>query len=84
MASFDLASVLGRTAQGGYRTSASFFDAISQDPVLNRVVLIAELKGPRFLRARQLPVDWSEWNGTLSRHDAQVKATLKLPTWAGG
>jgi glycogen operon protein len=60
---FDLASVLGRTAQGGYRTSASFFDAISQDPVLNRVVLIAEPWDLASYELGNFPVDWSEWNG---------------------
>jgi glycogen operon protein len=38
---FDLASVLGREG-GGFRTSATFFDAVAQDPVLARVKLIAE------------------------------------------
>ena len=40
---FDLASVLGRGEQGGhFQSSASFFDVVSQDPVLNRAILIAE------------------------------------------
>jgi pullulanase/glycogen debranching enzyme len=39
---FDLASVLGRTEDGAFKSSASFFDAVSQDPVLNRAILIAE------------------------------------------
>jgi isoamylase len=60
---FDLASVLGRTAQDGYRSSASFFDAISQDPVLNRVVLIAEPWDLATYQLGNFPVDWSEWNG---------------------
>ena len=38
---FDLASVLGRE-DGFFKKSSSFFDAISQDPVLNRIKLIAE------------------------------------------
>jgi isoamylase len=61
---FDLASVLGRSGDYmSYRRSASFFDAITQDPVLNRVVLIAE---PWDLGASEIgnfPIDWSEWNG---------------------
>jgi len=60
---FDLASVLGRTAQGGYRSSAAFFDAVSQDPVLNRVVLIAEPWDIATYELGNFPVDWSEWNG---------------------
>src|SRR5262249_13697400 len=60
---FDLASVLGRTAQGGYRSSAAFFDAVSQDPVLNRVVLIAEPWDLATYELGNFPVDWSEGNG---------------------
>jgi isoamylase len=60
---FDLASVLGRTAQGGYRSSASFFDAVNQDPVLNRAILIAEPWDIATYELGNFPVDWSEWNG---------------------
>jgi glycogen operon protein len=60
---FDLASVLGRTGQGGYQSSASFFDAVSQDPVLSRVVLIAEPWDLGTYEVGNFPLDWSEWNG---------------------
>jgi glycogen operon protein len=60
---FDLASVLGRTEHGGYQSSASFFDAVSQDPVLSRVVLVAEPWDLATYQVGNFPVDWSEWNG---------------------
>ncbi len=59
---FDLASVLGRE-DGGFRGSAAFFDAISQDPVLHRVKLIAEPWDLGTYQVGNFPVDWSEWNG---------------------
>ncbi|HSB78643.1 MAG TPA: glycogen debranching protein GlgX, partial [Candidatus Methylomirabilis sp.] len=59
---FDLASVLGRE-EGMFLRSASFFDAISQDPVLNRVKLIAEPWDLGTYQVGNFPVDWSEWNG---------------------
>ena len=59
---FDLASVLGREG-GFFRNSASFFDAISQDPVLNRVKLIAEPWDLGTYQVGNFPIDWSEWNG---------------------
>ncbi|HOD16272.1 MAG TPA: glycogen debranching protein GlgX [Spirochaetota bacterium] len=59
---FDLASVLGRE-EGSFRAGASFFDAISQDPVLHRVKLIAEPWDISTYQAGNFPVDWSEWNG---------------------
>jgi glycogen operon protein len=60
---FDLASVLGRTEDGAFRSSASFFDAVSQDPVLNRAILIAEPWDIGSYQVGNFPVDWSEWNG---------------------
>ncbi len=59
---FDLASVLGRE-DGMFRTSASFFDVVSQDPVLSRVKLIAEPWDLGTYQVGNFPVDWSEWNG---------------------
>jgi isoamylase len=59
---FDLASVLGRQ-ENTYRKSASFFDAIAQDPVLCRVKLIAEPWDLGTYQVGNFPVDWSEWNG---------------------
>jgi len=59
---FDLASVLGREASG-FARSAAFFDAVSQDPVLQRVKLIAEPWDIGTYQLGNFPVDWSEWNG---------------------
>jgi glycogen operon protein len=59
---FDLASVLGRE-EGFFRSSASFFDAISQDPVLNRTKLIAEPWDLGTYEVGNFPIDWAEWNG---------------------
>ncbi len=60
---FDLASVLGRTEDGSFRSSAAFFDAVSQDPVLSRAILIAEPWDIGTYQVGNFPVDWSEWNG---------------------
>jgi glycogen operon protein len=60
---FDLASVLGRTEDGSFRASAGFFDAVSQDPVLCRAILIAEPWDLGTYQVGNFPVDWSEWNG---------------------
>jgi glycogen operon protein len=59
---FDLAAVLGRK-EGFFQKSASFFDAISQDPVLNRVKLIAEPWDMSTYQVGNFPIDWCEWNG---------------------
>src|SRR5215813_8312079 len=61
---FDLAAMLGRGERDGYfQESAPFFDAISQDPVLNRAILIAEAWDIGTYQVGNFPVDWSEWNG---------------------
>jgi glycogen operon protein len=60
---FDLASVLGRAEDGTFRTGSGFFDAVSQDPVLSRVTLIAEPWDLGTYQVGSFPVDWSEWNG---------------------
>ncbi len=59
---FDLASVLGREG-GMFQKSASFFDAISQDPVLSHVKLIAEPWDLGTYQVGNFPIDWAEWNG---------------------
>jgi len=59
---FDLASVLGREG-GSYRKCASFFDAVSQDPALQKTKLIAEPWDLGAYEVGEFPVDWSEWNG---------------------
>jgi glycogen operon protein len=60
---FDLASVMGREQNGAFQSSGKFFDAVSQDPVLNRAILIAEPWDLGTYQVGNFPVDWSEWNG---------------------
>nr|WP_244325792.1 glycogen debranching protein GlgX [Shewanella aestuarii] len=60
---FDLASCLGREAYG-FDPGSGFFDAITQDPVLCTVKLIAEPWdiGPGGYQLGNYPVAFSEWN----------------------
>jgi glycogen operon protein len=60
---FDLATVLGRGRQGFDRLAA-FFASVAQDPVLQRVKLIAEPwdLGPGGYQLGQFPAGWVEWN----------------------
>ncbi|WP_373945434.1 glycogen debranching protein GlgX [Paracoccus marcusii] len=60
---FDLASVLGRT-RGVFDRDAPLFRAIPQDPVLNRVKLIAEPWdiGPGGYQLGAYPAPFAEWN----------------------
>ncbi|GAA4433327.1 glycogen debranching protein GlgX [Georgenia halophila] len=61
---FDLASTLARELHEVDRLSA-FFDIIQQDPVINRVKLIAEPwdVGPGGYQVGGFPPQWTEWNG---------------------
>jgi glycogen operon protein len=61
---FDLAATLARELYDVDRLSA-FFDIIHQDPVLNRVKLIAEPwdLGVGGYQVGNFPVLWAEWNG---------------------
>jgi glycogen operon protein len=61
---FDLASTLARELYDVDRLSA-FFDIIHQDPVLNRLKLIAEPwdVGSGGYQVGNFPVLWCEWNG---------------------
>ena len=81
---FDLASVLGRAGQyGSFASSSPFFDAVSQDPILNRVIMIAEPWDIATYQVGNFPVDWSEWNGrfrdtmrSFGKGDAGTRASL--------
>jgi glycogen debranching enzyme len=61
---FDLAPVLGRTAQGAFDQQAAFFAALAQDPVLAGVKLIAEPwdLGLGGYQVGGFPQGWQEWN----------------------
>jgi len=54
--------VLGREGFG-FTQSSGFFDAISADPLLNRIKLIAEPWDLGTYQVGNFPIDWSEWNG---------------------
>jgi isoamylase len=60
---FDLCSTLGRT-ESGFERDGPFFRAIGQDPVLNRVKLIAEPWdiGPGGYQLGAYPSPFAEWN----------------------
>ena len=60
---FDLAPVLGR-GNSGFERDAPFFKAVTQDPVLSRIKLIAEPWdiGPGGYQLGQFPRGWLEWN----------------------
>ncbi len=59
---FDLAAALGRETDQFHNTAA-FFKAVSQDPVLQQVKLIAEPWDSKTYQAGNFPQEWSEWNG---------------------
>ncbi|MEO0322242.1 MAG: glycogen debranching protein GlgX [Myxococcota bacterium] len=63
---FDLAPALGRDALGGMRPDrmATFFQTVEQDPLLQRLKLIAEPwdLGEGGYQLGGFPALWSEWN----------------------
>ncbi|MDE2222071.1 MAG: glycogen debranching protein GlgX [Candidatus Omnitrophica bacterium] len=58
---FDLAGILARV-KGHFSHSSAFFEAISGDPVLNKVKLIAEPWDLNSYHVGKFPQGWSEWN----------------------
>jgi glycogen operon protein len=60
---FDLATTLARD-DDGFDPSASFLDAVGQDPVLSKVKLIAEPwdLGDYGYQVGAFPPGWAEWN----------------------
>lgn len=61
---FDLATVMGRTADG-FTPDAPLLAAILQDPELSQAILIAEPwdVGPGGYRLGEFPFPFAEWNG---------------------
>ena len=59
---FDLATTLARDPVE-FNPRGNFLQACHQDPVLQRVKLIAEPWDINGYNAGQFPVQWSEWNG---------------------
>ena len=74
---FDLAPALAREFHSVGK-SGVFFDVVQQDPILNRVKLIAEPWdiGPDGYKVGKLPARWSEWNGEYRN---QVRAFWNGP-----
>ena len=59
---FDLASILARV-KGAYSKDSLFFDAVSKDPILKNVKMIAEPWDLTTYQVGNFPINWSEWNG---------------------
>jgi glycogen operon protein len=59
---FDLASILARV-KGEFNERSKFFEAIKQDPILNKVKMIAEPWDLTTYQVGNFPYGWSEWNG---------------------
>ncbi|MFH1288249.1 MAG: glycogen debranching protein GlgX [bacterium] len=59
---FDLASILARV-KGEFSGNSSFFEAISKDPILSKVKMIAEPWDLTTYQVGNFPKGWSEWNG---------------------
>jgi glycogen operon protein len=83
---FDLATVLGRT-HSDFDPWGAFFGAVSQDPILAGVKLIAEPWdiGPHGYRVGEYPYGWSEWNDSFRdvSRDFWRSTQGALPTFAG-
>ena len=62
---FDLAPAIARNGAGAFEHRSPFLSAVAQDPVLQRVKLIAEPwdVGPGGYQVGGFPGGWSEWNG---------------------
>jgi glycogen operon protein len=62
---FDLATSLGRRADGAFDPTGPFFQAVHQDPVLSQAKLIAEPwdVGHDGYQVGSYPLLWAEWNG---------------------
>jgi isoamylase len=63
---FDLGTILAREPEG-FDQGSGFLKVVMQDPVLNRVKLIAEPWdiGPGGYRVGEFPPGWAEWNDTF-------------------
>ena len=86
---FPLRSRVGaraRRADGYFQSSASFFDAVSQDPVLNRADHDRGAVGHRHLSGGQFPGGLVRMERKVPRHDAPLRQRAtpdSWPTWAG-
>ena len=80
---FDLATVLGR-GDDGFDRRAAFFAAVTQDPVLAPVKMIAEPwdLGPGGYQVGGFPNGWAEWNDKF--RDDMRSFWLRYPSTRGG
>ena len=80
---FDLATVLGR-GDDGFDRRAAFFAAVTQDPVLSRVKMIAEPWdiGPGGYQVGCFPQGWAEWNDKF--RDDMRSFWMRHPSTRGG
>ena len=81
---FDLASVLGRREDGSFRSTAPFFDAVSQDPVLNRAILIAEPWDIGTYQVGNFPGRLVGVERQFPRHGADVRQGRRRPAGRPG
>jgi glycogen operon protein len=65
---FDLATILARGRDGAFTPDAGFLTAVQQDPVLQKLKLIAEPWDCCGYHVGGFPPGWSEWNDR-SRND---------------
>ena len=79
---FDLAAVMGRTPHG-FSTAAPLLAAIEQDPVLSRLIMIAEPwdVGPGGYQLGAFPARWQEWN---DRYRDEVRRFWRGEDYAAG
>lgn len=77
---FDLASVMGRTADG-FDSNAALFRAIEADPLLSTRILIAEPwdVGPGGYQLGNFPQRWLEWN---DRFRDDVRRFFRGDAWS--
>jgi glycogen operon protein len=59
---FDLGSILARV-KGSYDKSSLFFEKIQSDPILSKLIMIAEPWDLTTYQVGNFPKNWAEWNG---------------------
>ena len=78
---FDLASILGRNADGSPLNNPPLLEALANDPVLSNVKLIAEAwDAGGMYQVGRFPASgrWAEWNG---RYRDSLRGFLKGDCW---
>ena len=84
---FDLGTILAREPNG-FDNQSGFLKAVTQDPVLGKLKLIAEPWdcGPGGYQVGGFPPGWAEWNDQYPRYRraASGTATLRPAPWRRG